>query len=83
MVEKLIESNRARLLNSTYTILIKVTVIIAIPAISSYFIGKFLENRFQIHPVYTLLAGLLVTWAILFRMFININKEIRSKREKV
>lgn len=83
MVEKLFESNRARLLNSTYTILIKVTVIIAIPAISSYFIGKFLENRFQIHPVYTLLAGLLVTWAILFRMFININKEIRSKREKV
>lgn len=83
MVEKLIESNRARLLNSTYTILIKVTVIIAIPAISSYFIGKFLENRFQIHPVYTLLAGLLFTWAILFRMFININKGVRSRKEKV
>lgn len=80
MMAKQEKSDKTRLIDKTYYILIKVSLIIAIPAIFSYFIGKYLEDSFKIHPVFSLIAGLIITWAILFRMFINISRDIKAKK---
>ncbi|MBP9758406.1 hypothetical protein KBD45_01825 [Candidatus Dojkabacteria bacterium] len=80
MMTKQTKPVKTRLMDKTYGILIKVSLIIAIPAVSSYFVGKYLEDSYQIHPVFSLVVGLIITWAILFRMFINISRETKARK---
>lgn len=79
---KTIDSPESRV----YKVLFKATIILAIPAVLSYFLGNYINNLFDIKPIGSFIAmgvGITISWTILLRMLSNINKELKEKQTKL
>jgi hypothetical protein len=69
-----------------YAVLFKATIILAIPAILSYFLGNYINSQYDIKPYGSFIAmgiGIAISWSILLRMLFNINKELKEKQAKL
>ncbi|MCB9798101.1 AtpZ/AtpI family protein [Candidatus Nomurabacteria bacterium] len=80
-----IQQRKDQLIHKTFTMMFKVLIIFGIPAGMGYFLGRYLDNQYQIRPFGTigvLAVTFIFSWFLVIRMYLKINREFQKLREE-
>lgn len=72
-------------MHKTFKLMIRVAIIFAIPAFVAYFVGRWVDARYDIRPYGTLAVlgvSFIGSWTVVIRMYLNIDRAFRALREK-
>lgn len=80
-----LQQQQDTLIHKTFTIMIRVAIIFAIPAILAFFLGRYIDERFAVRPNGTLIVlgiTFVGSWITVIRMYLSIDRQFRVLREK-
>ena len=80
-----ISQEREQLLKKTFHMMFRVALIFGIPAIMAYFIGSWVDGRWNIRPYGTLsvlAVAFITSWAFVIHMYIQLDQQFRNLRER-
>ena len=80
-----IDKQREDLTHKTFTMMFQVLLIFAIPVFVGYFVGQWLDTRFEIKPYGTMLVlavTFISSWAVVIRMYLRVSKKFIELREQ-
>lgn len=72
------QQKREAFQHKTFVLMLRILFIFGIPAVTGYFLGKYLDNRFDMRPVgsvLTLIATFVFSWTLVIRMYLKLEKE--------
>ena len=84
--KKPIYQEREKYRQKAFFMMLEVGVIIAIPAFTALFLGKYLDGKSQANNVYTgilLLASFILSWAIIIRKYIIFSRKVKEIDKKI
>lgn len=71
--------------SKTFAMMLKLLFIFGIPAVAGFFLGRYVDARFDMRPTGTLIVLMITfvfSWAIVIRMFITLERERRELEKK-
>ncbi len=74
------QEKREAFRHKTFVLMLRLLFIFGIPAAAGYFIGNYLDVRFNMRPfgsVLTLIATFILSWTLVIRMYLKLEKERR------
>lgn len=72
-------------MHKTFLMMFRILLIFGIPAAIAFFIGRWIDTRFDIRPYGSLAAlaiALISSWAAVIRMYLRMNRELRQIDEE-
>lgn len=84
-MEENLKIQREKLLNKVFQLVIKITFIFAFSASFSFFLGSFLDKKYNSKPdivIFLLVISFLLSWVIVIYLYRKINSEFRELKEK-
>lgn len=80
-----LNQEKDRLIHKSFTTMFRVALVFAIPALLAFFVGRWLDKLYSIKPwgsVSVLAFTFVLSWAIVIRIYLKLDKEMRELREK-
>ncbi|MFW0837887.1 MAG: AtpZ/AtpI family protein [Candidatus Komeilibacteria bacterium] len=74
-----------KLRHQAFTMMLSIGVIIALPALVAFFVGRWLDNRQITDHTYTLIAlgiSFVLSWIIIIKKYNNYNKAVKAVEDK-
>ena len=84
-MSKSIEQEKEDLHTKTFHLMLKILVIFGVPAIIGFFVGRYIDTRFDIRPNGSLMVlgvTFITSWLITIRMYKNISAELKAFEKK-
>ncbi|MFB6225889.1 MAG: hypothetical protein ABEJ02_00895 [Candidatus Paceibacteria bacterium] len=84
-----IQEKKRELSHRVFIHMLEILAIFGIPAIGAYFIGSWLNDKYDIYPYGSVIAGavaLAISWAITIKIYRNIKqsyRELEAKQEEI
>ena len=75
------EDKREALRHKTFTLMLRVLVIVGIPAFAAYFGGQWLDTTFDMRPTGSLIAaavGIVISWIFIIRIYNQLRREYKN-----
>ena len=75
------EDKREALRHKTFVLMLRVLVIVGIPAFAAYFGGQWLDTRFDMRPTGSVIAaviGMAISWIFIIRIYTQLRREYRA-----
>ncbi len=75
------QQKREAFQHKTFVLMLRILFIFGIPAVSGYFLGKYLDTRFNMRPlgsVLTLVFTFILSWTLVIRMYLKLEKERKA-----
>lgn len=79
------EAQREHLMSKSFKMMFLILVIFGVPALLAYFVGNWADKTFDMRPigsVLALLASAVVSWTILIRIYIKLDREFKELRKR-
>lgn len=84
--EKDIYKEREKYRHKAFIMMIEIGVIIALPAFTALFLGKYLDNNLQgsgNYTIITLIFAFVISWAIIIRKYIKFDRAMKEVDKKI
>jgi len=82
------EERRERLRHRTFVMTLQILIVFGVPAFGAYFLGVYLDQRFDMRPYGSVVSGvlaLIISWTITIRIYRDISNAFKAleKEEEV